>query len=381
MTGKVKKHLLLITFGVALFALLNNIGAVLSFAKKIVSLCLPLLLGLLFAFILNVPMRGFEKILDKISSKTKTKFIERSKYLISLLLSIACIILVLVIAFTIAIPKIAQSLRSIVEIVDAKIPEFLIWLEQNGVDTTKITEKMSNFNFEEIFKHLTQGAVTIFLTAFDATMLAVKAVTTTILALIIAIYLLLDKKHISSQVRKLCNKIFSEKRVEGIYKHAYLIRDTFAKFLSGQCLEACILAFLIFILFIVFGLPHATLIALLAAVLSFIPYFGSFVACFIGTFLTLIVAPEKAILCLAVYLGAQLIEQHFIYPHVVGSSVGLSPFYTIIAVLLGGNLFGIFGMLLFIPLFSVIYTVVSEYANSEKSSEENCKMTDSKTDL
>ena len=85
MTGKVKKQLLLITFGVALFALLNNIGAVLSFAKKIVSLCLPLLLGLLFAFILNVPMRGFEKILNKISSKTKTKFIERSKYLISLL--------------------------------------------------------------------------------------------------------------------------------------------------------------------------------------------------------------------------------------------------------------------------------------------------------
>jgi predicted PurR-regulated permease PerM len=158
-------------------------------------------------------------------------------------------------------------------------------------------------------------------------------------------------------------KLLPDGKVKTVYRSAYLIRDTFARFLSGQCLEACILAFLILILFVIFGLPHAALIALLAAVLSFIPYIGSFIACFIGTFLTLISDPNKALVCLIVYLAAQLIEQHFIYPHVVGNSVGLSPFYTIVAVIVGGNLFGIIGMIFFIPLFSVIYTIVSEYVN------------------
>lgn len=370
MNKRLKRDLILIAFGVCLFAALNNLSLVFSLLKKLFAICLPVVLGGLLAFVLNVPMRAYEKLLDKIALKCKKSISGKTKNILSLMLAIFSILLVLVIVFTIAIPKVSESIKSVIVTVDSKIPDFLIFLEENGIDTTSITQKLADFDLEQIIKQVTQGAFAIVVTAFDATVIAVKYFSTTLFAIIISIYLLLDKNNLSRQTRKLCYTFLPDTKADKIYKTAYLIRDSYAKFLSGQCLEAVILAFLIFILFSIFGIPYASLIALLAAVLSFIPYIGSFIACAIGVLLAFIVSPQKAFICLIVYLAAQLIEQHFIYPHVVGNSVGLSPFYTIVAVLLGGNLFGIFGMIFFIPFFSVIYTLIRDFS-TEKEKEKN----------
>ena len=366
MNKRLKRDLILIAFGVCLFAALNNLGLVFGFLRKLFAICLPLILGGLLAFVLNVPMRAYEKLLSKLETKFKKNMSGKVKNLLSLTLAILSILLVLVIVFTIAIPKISESVKSVIITVDSKIPDFLIFLEENGIDTTTITEKLANFNLEQIIKQVTQGAFAIVETAFDATVIAVKYFSATVFAIIISIYLLLDKNNLSRQTRKMCYTFLPDKKADGIYKTAYLIRDSYAKFLSGQCLEAVILALLLFILLSIFAIPYASLIALLAAVLSFIPYIGSFIACAIGVVLAFIVSPHKALVCLIVYLAAQFIEQHFIYPHVVGNSVGLSPFYTIVAVLLGGNLFGIFGMIFFIPLFSVIYTLVRDFSTEKE---------------
>ena len=254
-----------------------------------------------------------------------------------------------------------MSVKSLVSTIDRKIPDFLIFLESKGIDTTTITDKMASFNFSDIIKHITQGAFAIMETAFGATVVAVKYFSSVVFAVIIALYLLLDKNNLSRQTKKVVYSFLTKERGDKVYKTAYLVRDTFAKFLSGQCLEAVILALIIFTLFTIFRLPYAGLIALLAAVFSFIPYVGSFFACAVGTLLTFIDSPKKALICIVVYVVAQFIEQQFIYPHVVGNSVGLSPFYTIAAVILGGNLFGVFGMIFFIPLFSVIFTLFGDF--------------------
>lgn len=360
MSHKTKRDILLITFAVCLFAIATNLATFFGFVRKLFTLCLPVFLGFLIAFILNVPMRGFEKLINKLSSKSKKKINVNSKNAISLALTIISILLVLFLVFTIAIPQISKSVKSLVLTIDKKIPEFLIFLESKGIDTTTFTEKLASFHISDIIKHLTQGAFALVETAVDATVVAVKYFSSIVFAIIISLYLLLDKVNLSRQTKKAIYSFLPKSKSDKIYKTAYLTRDTFAKFLSGQCLEAVILAVIIFLLFTLFRLPYAGLIALLASVFSFIPYVGSFFACAIGTLLTFIDSPKKALICIIVYLAAQFIEQQFIYPHVVGNSVGLSPFYTIVAVILGGNLFGVFGMLFFIPLFSVIFTLLGE---------------------
>ena len=120
---------------------------------------------------------------------------------------------------------------------------------------------------------------------------------------------------------------------------------------------------LIFITFTIVRLPYASLIAVLAAVFSFIPYVGALAACLIGAALTLMVDPVKAIICIGVYLVVQFVESQFIYPHVVGNSVGLAPVWTLLAALIGGSLFGIIGMIFFIPVTAVVITLLTDYVN------------------
>ncbi len=377
MTKKMKRDIILIiAFGICLYVGLNNLRLVVGFFKTLVTLCLPLVLGFTIAFILNVPMRGYEKLLDKATSRAKHKIPVKAKNIICLLLAIVSILIVFVIVFNIAIPRVTASVKSLIATIDSKIPSFLAFLQKNGVDTTFITEKLSEFNLAELIQKVTKGAFDFFTTAVGATVSVVKYISAAIFAIIIGIYLLLDKQNLSAQTKKACYAFLPERNANYIYKTAYLIRDTFAKFLSGQCFEAIILAVLLFLLFTLFKLPYASLVAVLAAVLSFVPYVGQFIACFVGALLTLIIMPQKTILCIVIFLAAQFVEQHFIYPHVVGTSVGLSPFYTIVAVIIGGNLFGVFGMIFFIPIFSVISVLLGDYI-ADVSTKKKAKISNS----
>ena len=123
------------------------------------------------------------------------------------------------------------------------------------------------------------------------------------------------------------------------------------------------MAVLIFISFTIFKIPYASLIGILTAVCAFVPYVGAFISCFIGAFMVLLVNPSQVIIAIIIYLVIQFVETQLIYPHVVGTSVGLSPLLTLIAVLIGGSLFGLFGMIFFIPICAVLVTLISEYTN------------------
>ena len=141
-----------------------------------------------------------------------------------------------------------------------------------------------------------------------------------------------------------------------------LINRTFFKFLTGQCLDSLLLGVLLFVAFSIFGIPYASVVAVTTAVFSFIPYVGAFLACAISILLILMVNPVKALVGLIVFLTVQFCEGQFIYPRVVGNSVGLSPLWTLVAALVGGELLGVLGMIFFIPVGAVIYTLVREQA-------------------
>ena len=184
-----------------------------------------------------------------------------------------------------------------------------------------------------------------------------------IIGFIFAIYVLLQKEKLGKQGTKILFAIMPTKIAENILGVLKLSYKVFTSFVTGQCLEACILGVIFFVVLSIFRMPYALLIGVLIAFTALIPIVGAFIGCFISAFLILMVSPIKALVFIILFLVIQQIEGNLIYPNVVGNSVGLPSIWVLVAVTLGGNLFGVAGMLLFIPLSSVCYTLFKEWVN------------------
>lgn len=365
MDKRLKQALIVVITGIGLYAALMNLGVVWQGVKSVFSMFLPLLAGLITAFILCVPMKSFEKLISKIFSKTKRKPQGKVLRLISLLLTLLSVVLVVVLVCTMAIPEIITSVSSIIKIIQEEWPEWVKLLNEYNIDTKHITSLISQIDFNKLTSSLTGSASVVLGSVVDVSVSIISGITTVAIALVISIYVLLDRVNLAVQSKKILYAFLKESVADRILYVSRMIQDTFSKFLSGQCVEAVILGTLIFIAFSIFGLPYAGLVAVLTGVCAFVPYVGAFVSCALGTFLILISDPEKALICLIVYLVVQFIENQFIYPHVVGNSVGLSALWTLLAALIGGELFGLLGMIFFIPITAVIYNLVKEAVNKK----------------
>lgn len=189
----------------------------------------------------------------------------------------------------------------------------------------------------------------------------IGAVTAFVIGLIFSFYLLLQKEKLARQGRQVCYALLPEHRADRVLEVLRLSSRTFSSFLSGQCLEAVILGCLFMVAMTVFHLPYALLVGVLIALTALIPIVGAFIGCGVGALLIAITDPWKALVFIVLFLILQQIEGNLIYPHVVGSSVGLPSIWVLVAVTLGGSLMGIVGMLVFIPFCSVLYTLFRGY--------------------
>lgn len=360
MDKKTKNYMLLIAFAVLVYAAAMHLGAVLGFLGKLVSLILPLIIGLVLAFVLSVPMSGFEKLLIKLFKGTKSAAKDKFITVLSFLLTLSAVLLLAVLVVTMLIPELVSSVKGVVEQAQQKLPQWLAVLNNYNIDTQQISEWLNSINLESFLTTLTGSAGFVLDSVLNISTTIVSVVVNAGLGLVIMVYVLLSRKTLKHQCRRVLYAYLSRRHADNIVHVASLIYQTFAKFFSGQCLESCILGSLIFIAFSIARLPYAGLIAVLTGICAFIPYVGSFIACSVGTLLTLLSSPAQALLCLIVYLAVQFIENQFIYPNVVGNSVGLPPLFTLLAVMLGGKLFGIIGMIFFIPLMAVVYVLVRE---------------------
>ena len=156
----------------------------------------------------------------------------------------------------------------------------------------------------------------------------------------------------------------SEKAGRRIHHFLDVLHNSFSSFITGQCLEAIILGLIFIVLLSIIRMPYAVMIGVVVMFSALLPIVGAFIACFIGAFLILLESPVKALVFVIVFLVVQQLENNLIYPRVVGSSIGLPAIWVFIAVTFGGSLFGVLGMLVFIPLFSTFYTLIKEDANN-----------------
>ncbi len=360
MVNNKKRNIALIIAGIILLIGLTHIELLATLWNSLWSLMLPIVIGFVVAFILNVPVTGFEKLFAKLTAKSKKKPKDRTIHVISMALAIVCVLLVLTLLFTLVIPELVRTVKTLAEFVKENWPRLITFLEQQNIDTTTINEYLAGFNFEEALKKILDGAGTVLGSVASAASTTASTIFSSVIGVIIAIYVLSSRDTLIRQAKKVLYAYFKEEKADRVCYIGTLVQDSFAKFLSGQCLEAIILGILIFISFTIFGLPYAPLLGVVTAICALIPYVGAFISCALGVLLALLESPQKAVICLVVYLVVQFVETQFIYPYVVGGSVGLSPLWTLIAVLIGGNLFGLMGMIFFIPVVSVIYTLVKE---------------------
>lgn len=368
MDKKLKQNLALITFGVILFGCVMHFGAVLSFAGGIVAIISPVLVGFILAFILDVPMRYFERVLNLLSEKLKSKknLSTSSLRILSLCLTLICVLLVLVLVCTLVIPAIVSSVVSLYELTVSKWPEWRRELAKYNINTEQINTWINSIDLHSLLSKLGNGATSVISTVFTVVSDAVSGVTSFAISFILAIYVLLSKNELSLQSRRLMRAHLKSGVCDYIDHVARLMSDTFSKFLSGQCVECVILGVLVFLANAVCGVPYSALIGVLTGVLAFIPYVGAFGACVIGVFLVGISEPSKVLVCVVVYVVVQFVETQFIYPHVVGTSVGLSPLWTLVAVLVGGKLMGLVGMIFFIPMMAVAIQLLREHTEKKE---------------
>ncbi|GAA0801565.1 AI-2E family transporter [Faecalicatena orotica] len=361
MMHQTKKTLCFIAFGVLLYAAAMNLQAVGSFLLKIVSLVFPILLGMVLAFVLNVPMKGFENLFIRVFSKAKKKPNGNLLSVFSLILTLVCIILVISLAATMVIPELVKSVQSIWPLIQERLPEWISYFKEHSVDLTELSEWIAGFDWDQ----LSNSAGALFGSAVNLVSATASGIANTVFAIIISVYILLSKQVLARQTKRLMTANLPNQIADKFFHIAALVQNTFTKFLSGQCVEAILLGCLILMAYSVLRLPYAGLIAFLTGLSAFVPIVGAFSAGFIGAFLTLLVAPNKVLLGILTHFVVQFIENQFIYPHVVGTSVGLSPLWTLIGALIGGKLFGLPGIIFFIPLVAVLCQLIRDNTNKK----------------
>lgn len=377
---KTRRALFLIAFGVCLYAAMMHLDVVLGALSAAVDIFFPVLLGLGFAFVLNVPVSGMERLLHRAVGLLPEgrRPGEGAITMASIALVLIAIAGVAVLGVTMLVPELIASARTVAPLLAERLPEIEESLAANGVDVEKLAQFFQGAGASSATAAAGSGAQgllnlglgSIASSVFAAARSTVSVLSSSVFAFVIAVYVLASKRTLGRQVNRVMDAHLAPGHAARIRHVASLATDTYSKFLSGQCLEACILGTLIFLAFSLFRLPYAGLIGFLTALFAFVPYVGAFASCAIGAFLTLLASPEHALLCVIVYLAVQFIENQFIYPHVVGSSVGLSALWTLIAALVGGKLFGIVGIVFFIPIVAVLYELFRQWTNARLAERE-----------
>ncbi len=347
--------------------LFKGTGSTNNVFQMIKNVLSPFISGAAIAFVFNVPMRAIENQLKGVKRlKLRRTF--------AILLTLVAFLLILAVVCLLLIPQLAKTIDSLIPSLQnfagnmstntkeflAKNPDIEQWIINNTdmekLDWASLLQQGASV-LGNRFSSIIAGAV-------SAIGSVTNALVNVVIALVFAVYSLYQKENLARQGRRLLYSFLSEKNADYIVHIFRLSNSTFSNFLSGQCVEVCILGSMFAIVMAIFRMPYIPLVSVLVAVTAFIPVVGSFIGCFVGAFLIMVNDPIQAIWFIAMFLVIQQIENNLIYPRVVGSSIGLPGMWVLFSVAVGARLMGIAGMFLMIPVASVVYTLLRDYANN-----------------
>lgn len=364
---KLLRNIFLLIAGCLVFAwLLLDTARASKVFTTIWDLFAPFFVGACIAFVFNVPMRAIERQLDGIRKQGLRRGL-------AIVLTIAALVLVIMFVVELLVPQIRLTTASLV----TKLPAFVertaaslmrLMDDNPGVrDWILMTFNLQSLDWTSILRDaltfLGNQASTFMGGAVSVIGTVTNGVITMVVGIAFSIYSLSRKEILARQGRRILYSILPEGVCDEIVRILRLTNATFSNFISGQCLEACILGCLFAIAMTIFGMPYAPLVSVVIAVTALVPVVGAFVGCILGAFFILVDNPIQAITFVAMFLIIQQLENNLIYPRVVGTSIGLPGMWVLVAVTIGGDLMGVGGMLLMIPLTSVLYTLMREFTD------------------
>ena len=381
-----KQIIKIVVIAIVLLVALLNITQIWDIFKVFFNILSPFIWGLAIAFILNIFMSFYENKLFK-SRKTKknnNKELKPKKNGIkrvcSIALSIITIIAVITIIMLLIIPQFVEVIKNLV----INIPDYLENLKFFAMDITEKVPEINNFiqNIQIDTEALRNGIINISKDVLNVTINQVSNLFSNVvnffIAIVFAVYILANKERLKVQAKEFIYARLDKEKADYILKVSRLSRDSFRNFLTGQAKEAVILGVLCAIGMLILGIPYAGPIGALTALTAFVPIVGAFIGGFIGAVLIVAVDPIKAIIFIIFIIVLQQVEGNLIYPHVVGKNIGLPSIWVLVAITIGGSLFGIMGMIVGLPILSIIYAIVTENTKNkikEKGLEEKFENT------
>lgn len=380
--NNMKKLCGLILFAGVVILAMTRFDEICLFLQFVLSILAPFITGAAFAFVLNIPMKQIEKNMWK--NKTG-KWAAKLRRPVSIFLTLLSVLLVVTLVIWVVVPQLMSTVAEIANQIPAFIQYVQAELKQlfdSNPALMKEVQEISSFKFslpdilEQVSAFLKNGAGNVVTSTLSAAGGFFGGIVNFFVSLIFALYILGQKEKLGGQFRRLFQAYLSPKANTIVLDLCSRLSKNFSSFISGQCLEAVILGSLFVIVMTILRLPYAVLVGVLIGFTALIPVVGAFIGCFVGAFLILVDNPLKALIFIIVFLILQQIEGNLIYPRVVGNSVGLPAIWVLVAVMVGGSLFGVLGMLIFIPLVSTVYGLLREDAYRRTETAEITKKDD-----
>ena len=368
---------LILLVAVLVFALIYS-KEVLTGIGFVFQIFLPFIVGGVIAFVLNIPMTTFEK---RLFGKTDNKAVNKIKRPVSMVCAIFFVCLIIGLVVLAVVPQ----LRSTIETLSKKVPLFIesaiVTLEKLAADNPYLLEqvmKLEELQFDwssitaSVGNFLKNGLSNVVTSTVNVASSIFGAVANLVIALIFSIYILGQKEKLGDQGRRVLKAYLPTRGYEYVMDVLHRLYVNFTSSVCGQCLEAVILGTLFIIAMVIFGMPYAFMVGTLIAFTALIPIVGAFIGCFVGAFMILLEDPILAVWFVVMFLIIQQLEGNLIYPRVVGNSVGLPSIWVLMAVSVGGSLFGVGGMLVFIPITSTVYSLLRDDVN-RRNQRKACK--------
>ena len=342
---------------------LLDTARVTALVQGIWDLIAPFAAGAALAFVFNVPMRAIETQLESIRKDGLRRGL-------SIVLTIGVLALVITFVIELLVPQIRLTLESLKStipgFVERTAANLMVFMDENPELKQWILEttKLESLNWSEILKNtltvIGNSVSSVMGGAVNVIGNVTTALVNAVISIVFALYCLARKDTLARQAKSLLYAFLPERASDEILRVFRLTNSTFSNFISGQVLEACILGVLFAVVMAVLKMPYIPLVSVVIAVTALIPVVGAFVGCVVGAFFILVANPLQAATFVVVFLVIQQLENNLIYPRVVGTSIGLPGMWVLVAVTIGGEVMGVAGMLVMIPLAAVGYTLLGE---------------------
>ncbi len=352
-----------------LYLCIHFFPGVVNLLLGFIGAAMPLIVGCIIAYLINILMSFYEKHYFPKSKKTIVQKSRRTVCMTAAFVSLAAVIALIIIL-------IVPQLTSCVQVIFAEIPgvleKFISWLERREILPEDIIRSLNKIDWQskisEIVGALTTGIGNVMTVLFTAVSSVFTGIVTALIGIIFSIYLLMGKEKLGGQFSRLMKHYLKENWYAKTMHVLKVLHDCFRRYIVGQCIEALILGVLCMLGMWILGLPYAAMIGALMAFTALIPIAGAYIGGAVGAFMILTVSPIQALVFIIFIVVLQQLEGNIIYPRVVGSSMGLPGIWVLAAVTIGGGMLGVGGMLIGVPIAATIYRLIREELNKGKKS-------------